>query len=124
VHQREPRRVPDLVHERGVALDARLAERDVAAGRGDGEREAQRVGAHFVDDVERIDDVALRLRHLLPLLVAHETVEEDLAERRTAREAQAHHDHARHPEEEDVEAGDERVGRVEELEVGRLIRPA
>src|ERR1051325_8540312 len=39
-------------------------------------------------------------------------------------EAQAEHDHARHPEEEDVEAGDEDIGRIEDVEIRRLVRPA
>ena len=51
--------------------------------------------------------VALGLRHLLPLGVAHQAVDVDLAERHIAHELEAHHDHARHPEEQDVEARDQ-----------------
>ena len=42
------------------------------------------------------------------LLVAHQGVDVDVAERHLLHEVQAHHHHARHPEEDDVEAGDER----------------
>ncbi len=45
------------------------------------EREAQRVGAVFVDQFERIDDVALRLRHLGAGGVAHQRVDVDVVER-------------------------------------------
>ncbi len=51
----------------------------------DREREPDRVGAELVDHLERVDHVPLRLRHLLPVLVAHEAVEVDLAERRRRR---------------------------------------
>ena len=43
--------------------------------------EAQRVGAEFVDDAERIDHVALRLRHLGAGGVAHQAVDVDVVER-------------------------------------------
>ena len=39
-------------------------------------------------------------------------------------EVQAHHHHARDPEEDDVEAGDERAGWIKACELGRLVRPA
>ena len=55
------------------------------------EREAHGVRPELVAHVERVDDVALRLRHLLALLVAHEAVEDDVGEaaraRRTTRPA-------------------------------------
>ena len=41
------------------------------------QREAQRIGAVVVDHVERVDHVALRLRHLRALLVADERVDVD-----------------------------------------------
>ena len=123
VRQGEARRVPDLVRERGVALHAALGQRDVAIRSHDGQSEADRVRAVLLDHVQRIDDVPLRLRHLLPMLVAHESVQKDGVEGRAAGEAKAEHDHARHPEEEDVEAGDEDVGRIEDAIVGRVVRP-
>ena len=64
----------------------------------------KRVEADAVDDVERVEDVALGLRHLLPFGVAHEGGDVDVAERHFAGEVQRHHDHARDPEEDDVEA--------------------
>ena len=43
--------------------------------------EAHGIGAVFVVDHQRIDHIALGLRHLLPLGVAHQAVDVDLAER-------------------------------------------
>ena len=49
----------------------------------------QRLELDAVDDVERIDDVALGLGHLLAFGVAHQAVDVDLAERHLAHELQA-----------------------------------
>ncbi len=125
VHLAEARGVPQLGAEIAAGLDAIEPEADVAPlPRRDAEREAQRVGAVFVDDVQRIDDVALGLGHLLPALVEHAVVDEDVAERHFVHEVQAHHHHARDPEEDDVERGDEDRGRVVARELGRFLRPA
>src|ERR1700735_5173530 len=60
VHLGEARGVPQLGREVAVAFDPRFAELDVPALRGHrGEREAQRVGAEPVDELERVDDIAL-----------------------------------------------------------------
>ena len=67
----------------------------------------QLVERDAVDQVERVEGVALRLRHLLALGVAHDGVDVDVAERHLAGEVQRRHDHARDPEEDDVEAGDQ-----------------
>ena len=78
VHLGKARRVPDLGREIAIALDALGRELDVAAlRRHGGEREAQRVGAVLIDQAERIDDIALRLRHLGAALVAHQRVDVD-----------------------------------------------
>ncbi len=113
VHLGEARGVPQLGGEVAIALDAGRAELDVAPlRRHGGQGEAQRVGAVGVDQVEGIDDVPLRLRHLLALLVADQRVDVDVAEGHLLHHVQAHHHHARDPEEDDVEAGDQHVGRV------------
>ena len=58
------------------------------------------------------------------MLVADQAVQVDRLERDLAGELQPVHDHARHPEEQDVVAGLHHGGRVEILVVGRLFRPA
>ena len=57
-------------------------------------------------------------------LVAHQRVDVDGRERHLLHEVQPHHHHARDPEEDDVEAGDEHVGRVIALQLRRLVGPA
>ena len=64
-------------------------------------------------DVERIDHVALGLRHLVAVLVGDDRRQVDGAERHLPHEVQADHHHAGDPEEDDVGAGDEHVVRIE-----------
>ena len=125
VHLGEARRVPQLGGEVAIALDAVGGQLDVAALRGHGgQREAQRVGAVLVDHAQGVHDVALGLGHLLPLLVAHEGMDVDVVERDLLHEVEPHHHHARDPEEDDVEAGDEHAGGIEALELLGLLGPA
>ncbi len=77
-----------------------------------------------VDEIDGVEDVALGLGHLVAVGVAHQAVDVDLAEGHVAHELEAHHDHARHPEEDDVEAGDQDRGGVEGLQARGLFRPA
>ena len=120
VHLQEARGVPQLGGEVAVALDALLIELDVAAlAFHRRQREAQRVGAIFVDQAERVDRVALRLGHLLALGVADQAVEVERLPRPLAHELEALHRHAGIPEEDDVEAGDQDVVGVVALEVVR-----
>ena len=125
VHLGEAGGVPELGREVAIALDARGRELDVAAlRRHGGQREAQRIGAVLVDQLQRVDDVALRLRHLRALLVANDGVDVDVPERHLVHEVEAHHHHPGDPEEDDVEGGDQRRRRVVALQLGGLLRPA
>ena len=121
----ETRGVPELGGKTSVAGDTLHIELDIAAlRRHRGEREAQGIGAVLVDQFQRVDDVALRLRHLRAAGVAHQRVDVDRGERHLVHEMQAHHHHARDPEEDDVEAGDEHAGRVIAFQLRRLVGPA
>ncbi len=125
VHLAEARRVPDFRREIAVALEPPLRHLHVAALRTErGEREPQRVGAVFLDEVERVERVAPRLRHLGALGVAHHAVQEHVMERHFLHEVHAHHHHARDPEKQDVPAGHEHVGGIVAREFGRLLGPA
>ena len=125
VHLGETCGVPQLGAEVAVTLDARLGQLDVATLRGHGgEGKAQRVRAIGIDQFERVNDVALRLRHLLALLVADQGVDVDGVERHLMHEVQPHHHHPGNPEEDDVEAGDQHVGLVVPLQLRRLLGPA
>ncbi|MNW09746.1 hypothetical protein D3C71_2068200 [compost metagenome] len=57
---------PDALNEAMGAFDAGLGPDDVAIGRRIGKHEEARgIGAVGGDDIVRVDDVLLRLRHLL-----------------------------------------------------------
>ncbi len=128
VHEHEPRRVPYLVGKITVSRGAALAERDIRAGschRRQGE--ARRVRPVLPDHLNWIKHIALSLRHFLPIRIAHQGVDVNLAKgnartqgifarrqtrlRTPARPVRRHHepapehDHPCHPEKQDVEAG-------------------
>ena len=128
-HPREQeavRHLPELVGETLVRGDAVLVEAHVLAARRHHRRpRAQRVGPVLVDELERIDGVALRLAHPASrrrawiVLVISTSVNGFRPVKLEAR-----HDHPGHPEEDDVAPRDQRVGRVEPLEVGGLLGPS
>jgi hypothetical protein len=90
----------------------------------------QRVEVDAVDDVERIEHVALGLGHFLAFGVAYQAVHIHGLERYfgaagfVAHKMHGHHDHARHPEENDVEAGDQHIGGMEGFQLGGVFWPA
>ncbi|KAG1458113.1 hypothetical protein G6F57_014757 [Rhizopus arrhizus] len=88
----------------------------------------QVVDGDAVDDVQRIEHVALALGHLLALAVADQAGEVDVLERDLPDQVVGGHDHARHPEEDDVETGDQHRRRQVAVEAtlghGLLVRPA
>ena len=125
VHFGETAGIPQLGREISVPLDALRGELDVAAlRRHRRQREAERIGAVIVDQVQGIDDIALRLRHLRAFLVANQGVDVNRRERSVLHEMEAHHHHPGDPEEDDVEAGDEDVGRVIASYIGFVVGPA
>ena len=81
----------------------------------------QGLDGYPIDEVERVHDVALRLRHLGALLVADERVDVDVAKGNFMFEMETHHHHPGDPKENDVEPGNEHAGRIEPLQLlGRL----
>ena len=145
VHEHETGCVPDLIGEVAIALGAARVEGDVRSGRSHGgEREARRVRAVLLDHLDRIEHVALGLGHLLPLGVAHQRMDVDLAKGPAVaqcfftaigllsrahwllgrhHEPAAEHDHARHPEKQDVEARNQQRCRIEDLKIARGFWP-
>ncbi|GBE58710.1 flagellar basal body P-ring biosynthesis protein, putative [Babesia ovata] len=78
-----------------------------------------------LNNLERVQHVALALAHLLTTRITHERVQVDLRERQLAHQMQGHHHHPRNPEEDDVVTGLEQGGGEELQEVGvLLVRPA
>src|SRR5262249_47716989 len=82
VHEHESRRIPDLVGKCPVAVGAALVERNVSTRRSHGRQsETSRISTKAVDDLQRIDNVPLGLRHLLPLSIADQRVNIDVMKR-------------------------------------------
>ena len=97
--------VPYLVVEVTALLAQGVVEEDVVAGRSRKHHtHAHTVGTIAFDEVERVGRVAQRLGHLASQLVAHDTCEVHVAERHVAHVFVSGHDHAGHPEEDDVRA--------------------
>ena len=65
-----------------------------------------------VDQVDRVEHVALGLAHLLAFGCRAPGRDVDVPERHLAGEVLRHHHHARDPEEDDVEAGDQHAWRA------------
>ena len=126
IHLRKLGRVPKLGREVAITLDTRLRQLDVAPlRRHRGQRHTQRVGAELVHQLQRIDGVAERLRHLAPLLVTDERVDVDVLKWNLAHEVDALHHHAGDPEEDDVERRHQHGARIKFLQRRiDILRPA
>ena len=110
---REAGGVPQLGREIAIAFDPLLIELDVAPlafHRSQGE--AQRIGAIFIDQAERIDGVALRLGHFRTVRCTDQPVQIEGPERHLTHEVNALHDHPGIPEEQYVEARDQHIVRI------------
>ncbi len=110
----------------GELLLRRLADlrRDLGAAQALRALDEQGLERDAVDEVHRVEHVALGLAHLLAVRIAHEAVDVHVAEGHLAGEVRRHHDHPGDPEEDDVVAGDEHGGRQEQRELRRLRGPA
>ena len=84
----------------------------------------QLLQADAVNYIDRVEYVAFGFRHLLAFGITYKAVNIDFMKGYIAHELQAHHDHACHPEEDDVETGDQHVGRVKGFQFGCFMRPA
>ncbi len=77
-----------------------------------------------VDEIQRIQHVALGLAHLVAFRIADQPGYIHLPERHFAGEIQRHHHHARHPEENDVKTRDQNRSRQKGSEFRRFFGPA
>ncbi|OPZ05246.1 MAG: hypothetical protein BWZ08_02540 [candidate division BRC1 bacterium ADurb.BinA292] len=125
VHQHEARGVPQLVAEIPHRFEPLLAQADVPALRRiGGQRQPDRIGADLLDHLQRVDRRPARLAHLLAVLVHHQRIDHHLPERHVAHELQAHHDHPRDPEEDDLVRRHQVVRRIVARQVLRPLGPA
>ena len=89
------------------------------------QREAQRVRAVLVDDLDRINAVAQGFGHLAPLRIAHQAVHQGHMERALPHLLQAGKHHARQPEEDDIVSAAQYGIGIEILEIlGFLGQPS
>src|SRR5262245_27191450 len=116
--------IPKLVREMLVSAYAVFGELEVhSGGRTDDEGETRRISSVFFHHMQRIADVAKRLRHLASLSVAYEAMEVDVLERHFTDEESRHQYHACDPEKQNVVACFKDGCRVERRKVGGFFRP-
>ena len=77
-----------------------------------------------VDQIHRVDDVAFGFGHFFAFVVAHDAVDVHVFKWYFAGKVGGHHNHARHPEEDDFVAGYQDVGWQEGFEFVGFRRPA
>ena len=87
----------------------------------------QGIDLNAIDEVDGVEGVALALAHLLAFAIANQGMDIDISEGHLSREVGGHHDHASHPEEDDVKARDQHARGQElgesRLEVGPSVLP-
>ena len=117
--------VPDLVGEVAGGLQLALGDAKVIArGGAGGQGEPESVGAVAVDEVQGVHGVAPGLAHFVAVGVANKAVEVHGAEGDIPGILDAHHDHAGHPEKQDIVARFHDGGGVEIVEVVGGVGPA
>src|SRR5262249_54836056 len=118
--------IPKLIGEPLVLLQAIFAESHVliALHAHGNKGKAIRIGSIFVDHDERIDGIALGLRHPLAVCSLNNGMNQHVLERNGADKLHAREDHARHPEIDDLSGRRKHSGRVEDLQFRSLVRPA
>lgn len=89
-----------------------------------GQRETQRIGTVGIDDLDRVHAVALALAHPLALAIEDGGVDSDMVEGNATHVVDAGHHHPRHPERDDVSAGEEDGTGVILCQFGGLFGPA
>ena len=70
----------------------------------------QRIQINAVNQINRIQGIALGFTHLLAFGITHQCMDIDMMKGHLACEMASHHHHARHPEKDDVKAGDQNTG--------------
>ena len=97
--------VPQFVGEVSASLQLALVHPHVVAwGCAGGQCESDRIRAIQVDNLQRIEDIALNFAHLDTVRVQHHSMEIHRVERLFAHVEKAAEDHPRHPEKQDVVA--------------------
>ena len=120
----EPAGVPEFVGEVATLLNLFFVVADIGSLRGDAqESESQTIRPVFGNEVERVGRVAEGFGKFPPLAVADQSGEINVPEGELPHVFEAGHDHAGHPEEDDIGSGDEIRRGVEFLQLRCLFRP-
>ena len=89
-----------------IALDALFRHFNIASlGGKRRQRKAKCIGAVFLDDRQRIDDVARGFTHFFPGFITDKRMDINVLKGDVFHELNAHHHHAGNPEEKDVKCG-------------------
>ena len=112
-------RIPDLVAEIAALFHLRLVKEDIiACGGAEQDAEADAVRSIFVDQAKRIGRVAQLFAHLAAQFVSYDAGEIDVVVRNVVHVFLAGHDHAGHPEEDDIGSGDQVGSRIVVVDLG------
>ena len=92
-------------------------------GRQVGDSKPKGICAVFIDDIERIDSVAFRFRHRLPIAVKNFGVDVDFLKGNFIHIVKASHNHPRDPEGDDIPTRDECARGIKIFQLGSLLWP-
>ncbi|MPM90282.1 hypothetical protein SDC9_137403 [bioreactor metagenome] len=125
IHMNKPRSVPNLVAEVTTGLDLFVRITHIVAGCIAGrQRQAQRIRTVFVNFLKGINTVTQRFAHLTALRVAHQTMNEHILKRHLAHLLDGGENHSGDPEEDDIIACNQHVGREEIVQRRCFFGPA
>ena len=125
IHEHKPGSVPEFVAEVPVTINTVLIQFDIPTLSGKSrQRKPQRIGAVLFHDFQRINHVAFGLAHFLPLCVTNQGMNINVAKRHIVHEFDSHHDHACHPEKQNVKPGTKNRCRIKLFQGFRFFRPA
>ena len=124
IHEHVAGCIPDLIGEIAGGFHTLPVETHIIARRvARNQHEAQCICTVLVHDFHRINAVPEGFRHFASLAVPNKTVNEYVAEGNVLPECQAHHDHAGHPEENDIISRNQSARGIEMFEFLCFLRP-
>ena len=125
IHFRIARGIPKLRYKVPIALNAPARQTDIPAlCRHGGQGKTQCICTILIDQIQRIQNITLTLRHFLALFIADQGMDINGIKGHFFHEVKSHHHHPRDPEKYDVKAGNQNIGGIVMCKFGGLIGPA
>ena len=125
VHEKETGSVPNLIHKVTTGFHPAMIETHIISGCITGKkRHPKRVCTIFCNDFQRIDTVSERLTHLSSLVITNQSVNEYLFKRYLSGLLNSGENHTNNPEEDNVIARNQDIGRIEITIILGIFRPA